>query len=293
MYLRPIDYLTFIQDAQRAQIVGNNDSVRIVAEQTAQEEMLSYLSQKYDIEREFRDLNIYNPNVSYKALDRIYLDGSPWAAGSYNANTIIIHIGLAYIAIVNTTTSPLDQVSDWFYLGRQYDMFYTKLPKPEFNYKNNYTFNDEVFWKDKTWIANQGSRAQSHFGNIQDAYRENIGLSNVAPTDSGNQHFAYWKTPTDYSVPTNTLPTNLSFWTSGDSRSQQLKMYLIFITIFRIARRIAPNNVPARYEADYNETIEWLKMAAKGEITANLPLIQPKQGQRVRFGGMVKHVNFY
>ena len=34
-------------------------------------------------------------------------------------------------------------------------------------------------------------------------------------------------------------------------------------------------------------------MAARGEITLRLPLIQPKSGSRIRYGGNTKSINNY
>jgi hypothetical protein len=36
-----------------------------------------------------------------------------------------------------------------------------------------------------------------------------------------------------------------------------------------------------------------LKAVGKGDVTANLPLLKPAQGSRIRYGGNVKNINSY
>jgi hypothetical protein len=43
----------------------------------------------------------------------------------------------------------------------------------------------------------------------------------------------------------------------------------------------------------YDDAKAWLKAAGRGDITANLPIIQPTTGARIRYGGNVKNINSY
>ena len=59
--------------------------------------------------------------------------------------------------------------------------------------------------------------------------------------------------------------------------------------------RIAPNNIPQLRENNYNYAIDWLKQAGGQDnaITADIPLLQPKQGGRIRWGSNTRNINIY
>ena len=82
-------------------------------------------------------------------------------------------------------------------------------------------------------------------------------------------------------------------WTAGDNRNQQLVLFMIDVTLYHLHSRIAPNNIPQLRMDRYDSVIAWLKMAAKGEVTADIPKIQPLTGRRIRFGGAIKQTNSY
>lgn len=98
---------------------------------------------------------------------------------------------------------------------------------------------------------------------------------------------------------TNIIPgTDITKWqsigfTSGDNRSQQLVMYMVDIVLFHLHSRIAPRNIPQLRYDRYRNAKQWLKDAANAIITADLPVIQPAQGNVIRFGGNVKLRNDY
>lgn len=82
-------------------------------------------------------------------------------------------------------------------------------------------------------------------------------------------------------------------WTAGDNRNQQLVLFMIDVTLYHLHSRIAPHNIPQLRMDRYDSVIAWLKMAAKGEVTADIPKIQPLTGTRIRFGGAIKQSNSY
>jgi hypothetical protein len=82
-------------------------------------------------------------------------------------------------------------------------------------------------------------------------------------------------------------------WVKGDNRNAQLVMYCCDIALFHIHSRIAPRNIPDLRVKRYDDAIKWLKMAGRGEITPALPVIQPLQGNRIRYNSQIKQVNNY
>lgn len=84
-----------------------------------------------------------------------------------------------------------------------------------------------------------------------------------------------------------------NYWLFGDNRNQQLVNYMIDIALYHVHSRISPRNIPDLRVKRYDDAIRWLKMAGRGDITADIPLIQPKQGRRIRYGGQIKNINSY
>jgi hypothetical protein len=165
--------------------------------------------------------------------------------------------------------------SNFTLIGKLYALFYAKYPKPLFDLYTEYKTGNEVYYKGKTYTCQAN-------------------ISGVFPDDAtrGNQ---YWGTGTSYAIPAGTLPTNATYWQAGDNRSLQVLQCVVDITLFHLHSRLAPGNIPALRMERYDNAKEWLRMAGgqNDAITADIPLKQPTQGQRVRFGSNPKNVNWY
>lgn len=86
----------------------------------------------------------------------------------------------------------------------------------------------------------------------------------------------------------------MTYFTKGDSRNQQMVMYMIDLTIYHLYARVAPKNIPQTRVDRYDAVIYWLKNVAKGQdITADIEKIQPPQGKRIRWGSKIKRTNDY
>ena len=82
-------------------------------------------------------------------------------------------------------------------------------------------------------------------------------------------------------------------WVSGDNRSQRLVEIMVDITLMKVHQRIAPRNIPELREKNYHLALEWLKDSNHGNLTPNLLLLQPLQGNRISFGGNTKLSNVW
>lgn len=82
-------------------------------------------------------------------------------------------------------------------------------------------------------------------------------------------------------------------WLAGDNRNPQIIQRLIDITLYHLHSRIAPRNIPDLRVKRYDDAIKWLKDCAKGFVTLDAPLIQPKSGSTIRMGSEVKRKNSY
>ena len=272
-YLRKKDYDMYIQADNLSQIVNANDSLRIQVELAAQAELISYLVQKYDVAQEFSDTLVWLPSISYKATNLVNLDYPAYVpATAYVTTNLTTYNGQCFIC-TGSTTGTFDPAK-WTLLGNQYDLFFVTLPQPLFNYKACYLIGNQVFWKDKVYTAK-------------------LPVSGIFPDDPVNG-FTNWGNGVAYSVSAGTLPTDTTKWTFGDNRNQQLVMHMIDIVIYHLNSRINPRNIPQLRIDRYDSAIAWLKDAGRGDyITADIPLLQPDSGVRVRWGSNIKNVNTY
>jgi hypothetical protein len=273
-YLRLKDYNVNIQPAQLNQITANDPTIRILAEQRAQEEIISRLTQKYDTDKEFKDTMVWSRTISYKGGDLVYLDAMPYSTiETYAVNDLAAYNGFVYINTAAVTGSEIFNSTKWQLIGAHHDLFYVTLPKPEYNVTLKYLAGDQVFYNNKTYTASRES-------------------TSIYPDDTtyGAQ---YWGGGTPYSVAAGTLPTDTTKFTSGDNRSQKIVELMVDITLYKIHSRIATNNVPEVREMNYAAATAWLKQCAGGDVTADIPVKLPKQGSRLRHGGVQKQNNHY
>ena len=283
-YLTNKDYWV-IQDKQLGQLIQQNPANLVAAQNTAQEELTSYLVQRWDCSFEFRNTNVYNTGKIYLPGDRIILDFPIYSTTvSYNIGNTIISNGTAYVAISNTFPGAFDPTK-WLSIGNQYDMFTGNYPYPQFNEKSVYLVGDQVYWNGYVYTATANTTIQSRESMIQYANISDIPLPNVFPDSPQNADATYWGNKTAYSIPVNTSPQNTAYWTIGDSRSQQMVMYMTDIAIFHLHRAISPMNIPEMRKTAYKDAIGWLKSCSLGNVTPNLPEKQPQQGLKFRWGG--------
>lgn len=65
------------------------------------------------------------------------------------------------------------------------------------------------------------------------------------------------------------LPENATI----DTRNHFIIMTTIDCTLYHLYSSLAPNKIPKHRSERYSDALEWLKMMAKAESTADLPLI--------------------
>jgi hypothetical protein len=322
-YLRLQDYFNFrIQEQQLTQVTQGNDVVRQSCELEAEAEMISYLVQRYDIDDEFKDVGSFVNNGTYYANDLIELNATAYSATStYALNATCLNSGKVYICTTAITTPEAFNISKWQLVGNQYDLFYVKSPFPRYSYNTTYEVGDCVFYKNKVYkcivsvtniMPTDPNKASYYWSTGVDYYLKNLNCY-LTPTNKPTYSSAttYAKdTIVNYNnqlyicVQNNVLnvtpgtdinkwlPTT---WVKGDNRSQQLVAFLVDIVLYKIHMRIAPNNIPQLRKDNYTYCLDWLMQAGgqNNAITANIPLLQPKQGARIRWGSNPKNYNNY
>lgn len=286
-YLIPTDYQRLIQDANLSQILTNNPQVQQGAELAAVAEAQSYLKAKYDVSAEFKDVTAWDKTKVYQVGQRVYLDAPAYnPASTYNTGALTLQSGNVYKANQNGITGVFD-VSKWTLLGARYAVFFVKLPYPAFSLYTAYNKGDIVYYAGRTYQALQASVLTSHDAAIQYTDIKQIPFINQLPTST-----LCWKDLGAYSVAANTDILD-NKWQSGDNRDSQMVMYCVDIALYHIHSRIAPNNIPELRHKRYEAAIDWLHMCAEGKVTPSLPIIEPKRGGRIRFGGEPRKINSY
>lgn len=290
MYLIFSDFRAQIQSDNLKQVIGSDLSILDKAELTAIEEATSYLTQKYLLSQEFTPLLTYNPTTIYKVNQRFYLDAIGFAFGVPNTVGDPIIYNNNYYICTRSTTSATFELTAWLLIGPQYSIYNAIYPFPNFDNTKYYYANDKVFWNGKIYICHSSSYKISHADRLQNGSIIDKVFNNAFPDQP---YQTQWIVIAPYSVPAGTLPTNPVYFTLGDNRSQQLLTYIVDMALYHVHSRIAPRNIPELRVKRYDDSISWLKKAADGKITANLPIIQPKSGGRIRFGGNSKNSNSY
>lgn len=290
-YLRYQDYIKTIQDVNLQQILANDDTQRILCERAAQATAIERLTAKYDTSKEFTDTTVYSHSTIYQAGALIELNFATYSTTTnYVINNLVVNAGSAYICTANTTGA--FDPTKWTLLGARYDLFYVTLPFPEFNYKSFYNKGDQVFWKGKTYTCQIATQIIDQQSALQYATLDNIPIPNVFP-DSLLNGVQYWGVGVAYSVGPGVLPTDTTKWTKGDNRSSSMVRHLVQICLFYLHDRLAARNIPDQRKEGYQEAMDWLDNAKEGEITIDIPLLQPKIDGRIRYGGDIKKVNTY
>jgi len=305
------DYYKSVQSENLLQIIGNDLTILESIQRAAVEECISYLKQKYDTSQAFQPVTKWDKTKSYNAGQTVYLDAPAYdATKTYALGVLTLQLGNVYQCSTAIIAHEAFTASHWTLLGVQYALYYAAYPKGLFNYKTVYEKTNQVFWRNKTYTCQIKTSILDHEAQLQIGVAGVSSISNVFPDDpiKGVQ---YWGSGTSYTIAANTAITD-SAWTQGDNRDQKLLEVCVNIALYKAHMRIAPKNIPELRIINYIGNGEdrevrgqrvlyptycslgWLQSAVIGnDITPELPLLQPEQGGRIRFGGQVKTINNY
>lgn len=292
-YIQTSDLKRLIQADNLSQITGSDDTVLDYAIMASVIELKTYLVQKYIVDDEIKDFKTYAKSATYYFGDRLILTASAYSAlVTYAIGDLAIRPSTADVYICINITSGAFEPNDWTLLGANNSMYYTILPPTytAFNYLTFYRKDDNVYYAGKKYTAKQDTPILTQQEALQYGNTSNLPLRNVFPNaDNGS---AYWTDNGAYTIP-NQLITNDGVFTAGDNRNHQLVNICIDIALYHLHSRIAPRNIPDLRVKRYDDAVLWLKRISNGDLTADLPLIQPKSGARIRWGSATKQVNNY
>lgn len=289
-YLIASDFKKLIQVDNLNQVINNDPTILESAVDDASAIVIERMVQKYLIRQELVDINDYAVGTVYKANQRVFLDFPVFnQALAYTVGQFVLETGSIWKCITNTTIATAFNAAQWTNLGPQFQIYYIAQPKPTFNVNSFYKIGDQVFYKDRVYTALKATQVIDHGTALQYGNYASLPLMNVFPDDT-QSGLQYWGAGVAFSVIAGQLPTG---WTKGDNRNKSLVRHCMAITLWIVHDRISPRNVPELREKRYGAAMKWLNDAADGILTADIPLIQPRSGGRIRFGGNIKNVNSY
>jgi hypothetical protein len=275
--LRDNDYARVIQADSLSQIIESNQQTKLDVEQSAQSEMIGYLTQRYITNQIFTDTKLFDIAATYNGKQLV-----EWTALAFSATTVyttgqyVLQAGYIYKSIAGSTAHAF-LPAEWTQICLDKTLFYSIYPNAEYSNVTTYSVGNIVY-----------------YNNIQ--YTCTVSCVGILPTN--NQ---FWASGAAYTV-TAIYPDNTTKWQQGDNRNQQIVMYLLDITLYHLHSRINPRNVPdlrkERYDGNSptqsGGAIAFLKRVASGDVTADLPQILPQQGMSIRYGSAVaKQTNSY
>lgn len=298
-YLVPADYKKTIQADNLAQVISGDPTILEDAELVAIEDARSQLVQKYIVDREFQDTPKWDVTETYQAFERVYLDATLFSAAIvYTIGQYItyqpdpaVRLWHVYKSISGSAAHAF-VANEWTQISTQYAIYQVKTPAPEFNYQKKYVVGDQVVWANKVYTCKVASTTMTQELAIQYFNYESVPFGNVFPDNVVNGPI-YWGNGVAFSLAPGADITDTTKWVKGDNRCKQVVWAVAAITLYYIHARIAPRNVPDLRVNDYNRALDTLEAFALGKKTPTLPMIQPRTGHRIRYGGQVKNQNSY
>lgn len=306
-YLTKNDYLSVIQKGQLInQILNELDdegsTQRKFAESWAIGIIKGKLSQTYDLDFEITATLPFDPTKRYYAGSRCTIDFDLWVKDTeYFVNKCVINNGTGYVCKEDNADGVFDE-NKWTAIGKQYDIYYIKYPKPIFMLEvqeargaytaGYYEVGDEVWWANKTWKSKIQTVLLDDVAIIQYINTADIPAPNIFPNDKkkGSQ---FWEDLGDFYFEGELPFYDSCIWTLGDNRDPILVKVLMDLSVWILHNRIAPNNIPVLRQDNKVAAFEWLSQVSKGSIIINIMPLQPTQGSNFVGGSAPKYINKY
>jgi hypothetical protein len=267
-FLRASDYSKLIQSDKLDVVISEDESIKLDAELAALEEVKSYLRHRYKEDLVFAPLQSYDDATTYYWGDRIYLTADAFSPVTvYTTGQKVLQAGNVYQNIAGSAAKSFNE-SEWDLLGSE---GHYQMEVELWDDEANYVLNDLVKYETKA---------------VRKYYRSLSTNTNIDPyNDNGDN----WEVVTSIS---GEIPTS-AYWIAGDSRNKLIVMHLIDIVLYHLHSRINPRNIPEFRIQRRDDAISYLKMIAKGQVSIDLDLITPEQGNNISYGSQPVNNNFY
>lgn len=268
-FLRKADYDSLITQEKLNVVIDSDDTVRTKAEMATEKEIKSYLRQRYDVGRVFAPLQDWLAATTYYWGDRVYLTATNFsAATAYSTNDRVLYNGNVYYSTAGSTAHAFD-VSEWTLIAAE----------------GHYQMMAADWDEDTAYVTGNTVRVITSETSLI-YYKALSNNTDKNPAD----HPDIWEVIESQS---GQLLSNANYWVAGDSRDDLILMHYIDIVLYHLHSRINPRNIPEFRIVRKDEAITYLKMIARGTVSADLELLYPDQGNNISFGSNPKNNNFY
>lgn len=308
-YMALPDYRSYIQAQYFTQLLQADDGKRVIAEGEALAIIRGKIQQRYDVSTEFTQTLPWNPaTASYGARSRVIIDYADYdPTATYAPGACVIENETGYVCTTAIITPEAFNSAHWTTLGPQYSIYFVSYPAtctypatlaepnaPVFNLYNYFNAGDIVFWKGYSYSCVTPTIMISPRNLKRFFQYKNIPNYNVFPDDAvNNAQGQFWLKGAAYTVAAGTPPTDADVWTLGDNRDQQLTHCMKAIVIYILSPLLSPRNTVTEWADRYEAAMHSLKQMAEGNVTVDIPEIQPMMGMMTSYGGNVKLKNRY
>lgn len=269
MYLRNRDYDRVIQKPELDQYLNLDSGILTMAYLTAIAKLKSRLKQKFYVDFEFTDTNVFNYTSVYTGSSRAELDFAAYVpANTYNIGALVSNGLNQYVCKVNGTTGSFTS-TNFYLLGVQYDLWYITIPYPLFKINYNYKVGDAIFWKGNIYIAQLSSLAFTTDDVQQDVYQVDL-FRNVFPDDPINGVKA-WGNPIPYNVASVAPNTPIANWTAWNSGAQTANSLRSYNGVLYIANKNSTNVIPGTSPATWSP-ITWVSGDNRDQLCVDMLL---------------------
>lgn len=304
-FLNDNDYLSIISKEALSQIIRGNTDRFLQAEESAEMSIIEYLSENYEIEREFskgKYIAEYNRQITYPVGVHVYYDNKIYevirSLSGYKAPAEVEYW-------VEHTDINLDLET-----VEHYSQFKTYYPTNVVVYngityicqvENGFKFNDIRIPMVTGWLeANYSGWQPIEYslwevvefeGNFFTLMSLDGFDNNLNPMESDNwgaiadydreyneyelsehEYVVYngkvYYPETDVNADVPQIGINLSL---HDSRNYNLKKHMVRLAIYELTKLIAPNNVSVVRIRDYEDSMKWLSDASKLKLNPQIP----------------------
>jgi len=205
-YLRQRDYDRVILSDELNQITNLDSGIQSLAELTSRAEVYKWLKQKYYLDWEFTDTNVYSQSNIYTGYNRVelnfiaYDDTKTYAVGDLVSFIDANEVNQQYVCKTAITVPAVFDATKFYNIGVQYDLFNLQLPYPLFQLISGfYKPGDVVFWKGNIYTAIKGTQQIDPQNRIQAVYDQDIPFPNIFPDDPQNG-VSFWGNPQPYNI---------------------------------------------------------------------------------------------
>lgn len=323
--LRDSDYNRIIKAENLEQIISEANSLKLEMEQVAQQEMISKLSQRYDVAKVFTNTSVWDVTRQYQAKNLIeytepefdqteqYIGHAQYNnATSYNNPNRVIYLGYIYEAIGATTGNLPTNATFWTLIGRAPRVSYKGKIYEAITTTQGNLPTDTTSWRYicddlslfyvtlpySEWsVTETYAPGDTRFFN-NSVYTAVAGNKGLRPDENSG----VWGVGTPFITTAGIVPDDISVWTAGDNRNPLIVTYLLDMTTYHLLSRMPRNFSDIRKERyDGNSpqqtggAIGWLKRVSKGEDNADLPeKLEPSPQYRIMSGSArPKQSNFF